>query len=199
LALLRFAHGGRAPPQIRRMRAEDLLAAVFPAALACQDNMRGAPEETALPDHPLVRETVHDCLTEAMDVDGLTALLRRIERGEIRCLAVDTPAPSPFCHEILNANPYAFLDDAPLEERRARAVEMRRSLPPELAGDLGALDPAAITEVAEESWPVVRDSDELHDALLTLVWVPEETARDWPALLPALIEAGRATIVAIHK
>ena len=195
LALLRFAHGRRVPPQIQRMRAEDLLAAVFPAALACQDNMRGAPEETALPDHPLVRETVRDCLTEAMDVDGLVAVLRRIERGEIRCLAVDTPMPSPFCHEILNANPYAYLDDAPLEERRARAVEMRRSLPPDLAGDLGALDPAAIAEVAEEAWPVVRDADELHDALLTLIWVPEELGRDWAAFLPALLQAGRAAIV----
>ena len=195
LALLRFAQGRRVPPQIQRMRAEDLLAAVFPAALACQDNMRGAPEETALPDHPLVRETVRDCLTEAMDMDGLVAVLRRIERGEIRCLAVDTPMPSPFCHEILNANPYAYLDDAPLEERRARAVEMRRSLPPNLAGDLGALDPSAIAEVAEEAWPVVRDADELHDALLTLIWVPEEQGRDWAAFLPALIQTGRAAII----
>jgi ATP-dependent Lhr-like helicase len=195
LALLRFAQGRRVPPQIQRMRAEDLLAAVFPAALACQDNMRGAPEETALPDHPLVRETVRDCLTEAMDVDGLVAVLRRIERGEIRCLAVDTPMPSPFCHEILNANPYAYLDDAPLEERRARAVEMRRSLPPDLAGDLGALDPATIAEVAEEAWPVVRDADELHDALLTLIWMPEELGRAWGAFILPLIETGRATIV----
>src|SRR5438105_4643463 len=195
LALLRFAHGRRVPPQIQRMRAEDLLAAVFPAALACQDNMRGAPEETALPDHPLVRETVRDCLTEAMDVDGLVAVLRRIEGGEIRCLAVDTPMPSPFCHEILNANPYAYLDDAPLEERRARAVEMRRSLPTDLAGDLGALDPSAIAEVAAEAWPVVRDADELHDALLTLIWVPEGQGSDWATYLPALLETGRATIL----
>src|SRR5437016_3226522 len=195
LALLRFAHGRRVPPQIQRMRAEDLLAAVFPAALACQDNMRGAPEETAMQDNPLVRETVRARLTEELVVDGLVAVLRRIERGEIRCLAVDTPMPSPFCHEILNANPYAYLDDAPLEERRARAVEMRRSLPPDLAGDLGALDPAAIAEVAEEAWPVVRDADELHDALLTLIWVPEELGRDWAAFLPALLQAGRAAIV----
>ena len=197
LALLRFAHGRRVPPQIQRMRAEDLLAAVFPAALACQDNMRGAPEETALPDHPLVRETVRDCLTEAMDVDGLAAVLRRIERGEIRCLAVDTPMPSPFCHEILNANPYAYLDDAPLEERRARAVVMRRSLPPDLAGDLGALDPSAMAEVAEDAWPVVRDADELHDALLTLTWVPEELGRTWGAFIPPLIETGRAAVVTL--
>jgi ATP-dependent Lhr-like helicase len=194
LALLRFANGRRVPPQIQRMRAEDLLAAVFPSALACQENQQG---EVTVPGHPLVQETVRDCLTEAMDVEGLTALLRRIERGEIRCLAVDTPAPSPFCHEILNANPYAYLDDAPLEERRARAVEMRRSLPPELAGNLGALDPAAIAEVAEESWPVVRDADELHDSLLTLIWLPEEQAGTWGTYLPALIEAGRATVVTV--
>src|SRR5213594_1324128 len=196
LALLRFANGRRVPPQIQRMRAEDLLAAVFPSALACQENQ---PGEVTVPGHPLVQETVRDSLTEAMDVDGLTALLRRIERGEIRCLAVDTPAPSPFCHEILNANPYAYLDDAPLEERRARAVEMRRSLPPDLAGDLGALDPAAIAEVAEEAWPVVRVADELHDALLTLIWVPEELGRDWTAFLPALIQTGRAAIVVEGK
>src|SRR5437660_2267588 len=179
------------------MRAEDLLAAVFPAALACQDNMRGAPEQTTLPDHPLIQETVRDCLTEAMDVDGLVAVLRRIERSEIRCLAVDTPMPSSFCHEILNANPYAYLDDAPLEERRARAVEMRRSLPPDLAGDLGALDPSAIAEVAEEAWPVVRDADELHDALLTLIWVPEELGKAWGAFIPPLIETGRAAVVTL--
>src|SRR2546426_777412 len=195
LALLRFAQGRRVPPQIQRMRAEDLLAAVFPAALACQDNMKGAPEETALPDHPLVRETVRDCLTEAMDVDGLVAVLRRIERGEIRCLAVDTPMPSPFSHEILNANPYAYLDDAPLEERRARAGEKRRRLPPDLAAGLGALDPAAVAQVAEEAWPVVRDADELHDALLTLIWVPEELGRDWAVFLPTLLQTGRAAIV----
>jgi ATP-dependent Lhr-like helicase len=195
LALLRFANGKRVPPQIQRMRAEDLLAAVFPAALACQDNMRDPHAPRDLPDHPLVKETVRDCLTEAMDLDGLIAVLKRIERGEIRCVAVDTPVPSPFCHEILNANPYAYLDDAPLEERRARAVEMRRTLPPELAGNVGALDPAAIAEVIEEAWPVVRDADELHDALLTLVWVPREQTPTWEVHLPALVETGRAVVI----
>ncbi len=192
LALPRFAGGKRVPPQIQRMRAEDLLAAVFPAALACQDNMRDPHAPRDLPDHPLVKETIRDCLTEAMDTDGLIAVLQRIERGEIRCVAVDTPVPSPFCHEILNANPYAYLDDAPLEERRARAVEMRRTLPPELAGNVGALDPAAIAEVVEEAWPVVRDADELHDALLTLIWVPEPIAPEWVHELSALVETGRA-------
>jgi len=146
LVLLRFSHGKKVPPQIQRMKAEDLLGAVFPDAMACQDNIVG--ERTRqIPDHPLVNETVRDCFTEAMDLDGLTALLKQIEAGTIRCVAVDTPMPSPFSHEILNANPYAFLDDAPLEERRARAVEMRRTLPAQLAGEVGALDPAAIEEV----------------------------------------------------
>ena len=194
LVLLRFAGGKKVPPQIQRMKAEDLLAAVFPDAIACQDNIVG--ERTRqIPDHPLVNETVRDCLTEAMDVEGLTHLLKRIEAGTIRCVAVDTPAPSPFSHEILNANPYAFLDDAPLEERRARAVEMRRTLPATLADEVGALDPAAIEEVARESWPVVRDADECHDALLTLLWVPESMATGWGPFLCTLVESCRAEIV----
>ena len=190
LVLLRFSHGKKVPPQIQRMKAEDLLGAVFPDAMACQDNMIG--ERTRqIPDHPLVNETLRDCFTEAMDLDGLTALLKQIEAGVISCVAVDTPVPSPFSHEILNANPYAFLDDAPLEERRARAVEMRRTLPAQLAGEVGALDPAAIEEVQQESWPVVRDPDELHDALLTLLWVPESAATEWASFFPPLIESGR--------
>ncbi len=191
LALLRFAKGKKVPPQIQRMKAEGLLAAVFPDAMACQDNFRGARIERQIPDHPLATETLRDCLTEAMDVEGLEQVLRRIESGAIRCLAVDTPLPSVFSHGILNANPYAFLDDAPLEERRARAVEMRRTLPPELAARFGALDPAAIAEVEEESWPVVRDADELHDALLTLVWVPCTSAEDWEVFAPRLRAEGR--------
>ncbi len=197
LALLRFANGRRVPPQIQRMRAEDLLAAVFPAAVACQDNFRGDPAQREIPDHPLVQETVRDCLTDVMDVDGLIAVLRRIEQGEIRCVAVETPMPSPFCHEILNANPYAYLDDAPLEERRARAVEMRRTLPAELADKVGALDPAAIEEVIEEAWPAVRDADELHDALLTLLWVPESLVTNWALFLPALTQTRRATLLSV--
>lgn len=191
LVLLRFSHGKKVPPQIQRMKAEDLLGTIFPDAMACQDNVVG--ERTRqIPDHPLVNETLRDCFTEAMDIDGLTALLKQIEDGAIRCVAVDTPIPSPFSHEILNANPYAFLDDAPLEERRARAVEMRRTLPPQLAGEMGALDPAAIEEVQRESWPVVRDTDELHDALLTLLWVPVEERQDWAIHVPRLIAEGRA-------
>ncbi|THI85122.1 MAG: DEAD/DEAH box helicase [Nitrospira sp. CG24A] len=197
LVLLRFSHGKKVPPQIQRMKAEDLLGAVFPDAMACQDNMIG--ERTRqIPDHPLVRETLRDCFTEAMDLDGLTALLKQIEAGTISCVAVDTPVPSPFSHEILNANPYAFLDDAPLEERRARAVEMRRTLPAQLAGEVGALDPAAIEEVQRESWPVVRDPDELHDALLTLLWLPVEEVQGWAMHLPRLIEEGRAVELSVR-
>lgn len=190
LALLRFAQGKKVPPHIQRMKAEDLLAAVFPDALACQDNMVG--ERTRqIPDHPLVKETFKDCLTEAMDLEGLKTILRRIEEGDIRCVAVDTPVPSPFSHEILNANPHAFLDDAPLEERRARAVELRRTLPPDLAGAIGALDPSAIELVMQESWPVVRDEDELHDALLTLVWLPEPIPAEWMPYVCGLLTSCR--------
>ena len=199
LAMVRFSNGKRVPPQIQRMRAEDLLAAVFPAAVACQENIKGEAAHREIPDHPLVEETVRDCLTEAMDIVGLIAILEQIKKGQIRCVAIDTPTPSALCHEILNANPYAFLDDAPLEERRARAVEMRRSLPPELVDSMGALDPAAIAEVSEEAWPVVRDVDELHDALLTLIWVPEIHMKNWRAYIPALIQHGRATMVVMGR
>ena len=170
LALLRFQHGKKVPPQIQRMRSDDLLAAVFPEALACQENIVG---DITIPDHPLVREAMKETLTETMDIDGLTDLLRAIGSGQVKCVAVDTPVPSQFAHEILNANPYAYLDDAPLEERRARAVEMRRMLPETVLSEVGRLDPAAIREVVEEAWPDVRDAEELHDSLLTLVALPE--------------------------
>jgi ATP-dependent Lhr-like helicase len=170
LALLRFQGGKKVAPQIQRMRAEDLLGAVFPQALACQENIVG---DIAIPDHPLVRETMKDVLTEALDVDGLMGVLSGLVEGRIKWLAVDTPVPSAFSHEILNANPYAYLDDAPLEERRARAVDMRRALPEALASELGRLDPAAIDEVRRDAWPDVRDADELHDAILTFVALPE--------------------------
>ena len=197
LALLRFSNGKKVPPQIQRMKSEDLLAAVFPDAIACQENLTGQRAARHIPDHPLVQETLRDCLTDAMDLEGLIAVLRRIETGTIRCVAVDTPTPSVFSHEILNANPYAFLDDAPLEERRARAVEMRRTLPPDLLGQVGALDPEAIDAVARESWPVVRDADELHDALLTLFWLPESEITQWAAYLPLLMESGRAVLLTL--
>jgi len=169
LALLRFQGGKKVPPQIQRIRSDDLLASVFPDVAACQENIVG---DIQIPDHPLVKEVMKDVLTEAMDIEGLKKLLRRIEDGQLRCLAVDTPVPSQFSHEILNANPYAYLDDAPLEERRARAVEMRRILPESVLEEVGKLDPAAIEQVRREAWPDVRDADELHDVLHTLVALP---------------------------
>jgi ATP-dependent Lhr-like helicase len=170
LALLRFQNGKKVPPQIQRMRSDDLLASVFPDAAACFENIEG---DRKIPDHPLVGEVMKDVLTEAMDVEGLKALLRGMASGAIRVIAVDTPVPSQFSHEILNANPYAYLDDAPLEERRARAVEMRRVLPESVLEEVGGLDPGAIAQVREEAWPDVRDADELHDVLHTLVELPE--------------------------
>ena len=170
LALLRFRGGKRVPPNIQRMRADDLLAAVFPEQQACPENL--AAGDINIPAHPLVREVMKDMLTEAMDVEGLESVLHDIASGRIKCLAVDTPVSSQFSHEILNANPYAYLDDAPLEERRARAVEMRRVLPDAVLGEIGRLDPAAIAEVCDESWPDVREAEELHDALLTLIALP---------------------------
>src|ERR1700688_4374335 len=179
LALLRFQGGKKVPPQIQRMRSDDLLASVFPDVAACQENIEG---DIKIPDHPLVREVMKDVLTEALDVDGLAEVLRGIEQGRIRCLAVDTPVPSQFSHEILNANPYAYLDDAPLEERRARAVEMRRVLPASVLEEVGALDPAAIAQVQQEAWPDVRDADELHDVLHTLVMAPVKSSSQFSVL-----------------
>ena len=175
LALLRQTGGKRVPAPIQRMRADDLLAAVFPAQAACQDNrINGANVEP--PDHPLVFESVRDCLTEALDLEGLKELLRSIETGQVEVYARETVQPSAFSHQLLNAMPYAFLDDAPLEERRARAVTLRRALP-EDSRELGALDPEAIEAEAANAWPPVRDADELHDALLTLgLIVPADVA-----------------------
>jgi len=173
LALLRFQNGKKVPPQIQRMRSDDLLASVFPDAAACFENIEG---ERKIPDHPLVGEVMKDVLTEAMDIEGLKTLLRGMASGEIRVVAVDTPVPSQFSHEILNANPYAYLDDAPLEERRARAVNMRRMLPESVLEEVGGLDADAIAQVREEAWPDVRDADELHDVLHTLVALPEQIA-----------------------
>jgi len=177
LALLRFMGGKKVPPQIQRMRSDDLMASVFPDVAACQENIVG---DIQIPDHPLLREVMKDVLTEAMDLDGLKSVLSGIADERIRCLAVDTPIPSQFSHEILNANPYAYLDDAPLEERRARAVEMRRILPESVLQEVGKLDPAAIAQVRQEAWPDLRDADELHDLLLTLIALPESVAGGIP-------------------
>jgi ATP-dependent helicase Lhr and Lhr-like helicase len=192
LQLLRFHNGKRIAPQIQRTRSDDLLASVFPQVAACQENIEGDIE---IPKHPLIQEVMKDVLTEAMDLEGLIGLLAGIRRGAIRCLAVDSTTPSAFAHELLNANPYAFLDDAPLEERRARAVNMRGMVPDKLLGEAGRLDPAAIAELREECRPDVRDEHELHDLLCSLVVLPEEARQlDWPLFFERLQAHGRATV-----
>jgi ATP-dependent Lhr-like helicase len=192
LALARFQGGKRVPPPIQRARSDDLMAAVFPAQVACQDNHGAGDVE--IPDHPLVTETLGDCLREAMDVDGLKVVLRGIRSGEIRTVAVDVPEPSPFSHAILNSNPYTYLDDAPLEERRARAVSLRRTLSPEDAAAFGALDADAIAQVVADAQPVVRDAEELHDALLQLVIVDADAFAG--ELFAQLVTQRRAAVLA---
>jgi len=189
LAILRFQGGRKVPAPVQRMRSDDLLAAVFPDQAACPENLSCEPR---IPDHPLVKETIDNCLHEAMDLNGLREILKKIQSGEVRTLAVETVEPSPFSHEILNSNPYAYLDDAPLEERRARAVQLRRSLKTDVADGVGALDPEAIRQVAEESWPDVRNADELHDALLTLILLPP--AAEWQPWFDELHAKGRANL-----
>jgi ATP-dependent helicase Lhr and Lhr-like helicase len=190
LAVPRFRGGSKVPAPIQRMRSDDLLASVFPDQVACAENLSGP---IRIPDHPLVNETIANCLDEAMDLAGLECVLAGIESGVIRTLAIDTPEPSVFSHEILNSNPYAYLDDAPLEERRARAVQLRRTLPLDAADGTGVLDPAVIEQVAAESWPEVRDADELHDALLTLITLPP--VAEWSELFEELAAAGRASVL----
>jgi ATP-dependent Lhr-like helicase len=190
LQLKRSQKGQRVPPHLQRMRADDLLSAVFPAQTACQENVVGDIE---VPDQPLVRQTVDDCLHEAADLDGLLAVLRDVEAGRIEVVGLDTREPSPFAHELLNVQPYAFLDDAPLEERRARAVSQRRTLSTEALRDLGRLDPEAIAQVRTEAWPLVRDADELHDVLLSQGAVHERA--EWRAYFDELRSAGRALVV----
>ncbi|CAN7514723.1 DEAD/DEAH box helicase [Variovorax sp. LjRoot290] len=193
LALPRFIGGRKVAPQLQRMKSEDLLASVFPDQVACAENLAG---EREIPEHPLVAQTLDDCLHEAMDAEGWLRLLRRIEAGEVSVLACDLPAPSPLAAEVLNALPYAFLDDAPLEERRTQAVQSRRYTDPESADDMGRLDPEAIGSVREEAWPGPRNPDEMHEALSGLGVVnDEDVARNanWKTWLEALAGAGRAT------
>ncbi len=195
LALVRVRNGRKVPMPIQRIQSDDLLASVFPDVAACQENIEG---DIQIPDHPLVREVMKDVLTEAMDIEGFLQVLDRPRRAaSIRCIAVDTPMPSPFSHEILNANPYAYLDDAPLEERRARAVAMRRVLPETALNEIGRLDPEAIETVRRDAWPDVRDADDLHDVLQTLVVCPRPTGRvrrsTWRPLFDELVAHRRAT------
>ena len=189
LSVMRHSGGRKVPVALQRMRAEDLLAAVFPEQAMCGDNRTGPVE---LPDQPLVNETIRDCLHEAMDLDGIKKIIAAIESGEINTLAVDTPAPSQMAHEILNANPYAFLDDAPLEERRARAVSLRRT-DPRLEREFGQLDQSAIDEVRRQAWPEVRNRDELHDFLLGVGILPMAERPEWRPVAEELIKNRRAT------
>jgi ATP-dependent Lhr-like helicase len=188
LALPRFQGGSKVPPQLQRMKSEDLLATVFPDQVACAENLVG---EREIPDHPLVEQTLHDCLHGAMDIDGLIALLQGLEQGTTRIVARDLTGPSPLAAEVLGARPYAYLDDAPLEERRTQAVASRRWSDPESADDLGRLDPDAIAAVREEAWPEARSSDELHAALMGVAFITDAEARatvgwaDWLATLAA--------------
>jgi ATP-dependent helicase Lhr and Lhr-like helicase len=195
LAVPRFRGGAKIAAPLQRMESENLLAAVFPDQLACLEHIVG---DRAIPDHPLVKQTIDDCLTEAMDIDGLEEVLRRIEHGEIRCIARDLPEPSPLAAEILNARPYAFLDNAPLEERRTQAVYTRRASERNGSDGLGILDSAAIEKVKAEAWPAATNADELHDALMLIgVMTPEEIHRtangeDAEQLFSTLVGENRA-------
>jgi ATP-dependent Lhr-like helicase len=197
LALPRFRGGNKIAAPLQRMESENLLAAVFPDQLACLENIVGDRE---VPDHPLIRQTIEDCLTEAMDIDGLIAVLKQIEAGQVQCIARDLPEPSPMAHEILNAKPYAFLDNAPLEERRTQAVYTRRSSESSPGDGLGVLDYAAIQKVCSEAWPRATNPDELHDALLLsgAMTEPEikEMASESPKWLGSLASERRAGRIA---
>jgi ATP-dependent Lhr-like helicase len=214
LQLLRMSKGKRVAPQIQRTRSDDLLASVFPHASACPETMVGDIE---IPDHPLVREVMKDTLGEAMDLEGLLEVLRGIASGAIQCIAVDTPIPSQFAHELINAMPYAYLDEAGVEERRARSTSTRRALPDTVADGAGRLDQAAIDTVRSQLWPDIRDEHELHDLLLSLVALPVEFVRTheptsqnrdggrpdsrsssvmhWPLFLDRLSQQGRTHLV----
>lgn len=190
LALPRYTGGRKVAPQIQRMKSEDLIASVFPDQIACLENLAG---EREVPEHPLVEQTLDDCLHDAMDSAGWLALLRRMESGQVRLISRDLPAPSPMAAEILSARPYTFLDDAPLEERRTQAVLNRRWSDPQSTDDLGALDAEAIAGVREEAWPAPQGMDEMHEALMSLGGIaPSEITPAWATWLQALAKTGRA-------
>src|SRR5881296_911556 len=199
LAVLRARGGKKVPTPLQRMEAEDLVAAVFPDQLACPENLVGDRE---IPDHPLVNQTIADCLLEAMDFPGLKRVLEEMEAGRFALVARDTAEPSPLSHEALNAKPYAFLDDAPLEERRTQAVITRRGLDVKTADELGKLDQAAIDRVKDEAWPDVSSADELHDALLVTGALPSAECgvrnAEWKGYFPELVQAGRASVLQVE-
>jgi ATP-dependent helicase Lhr and Lhr-like helicase len=189
LQVLRRRGSRKVPPALQRFRADDLLSAVFPRLTGCQEHTAG---EIELPDHPLARQTMEDCLHEPLDIDGLTEILRQVERGEITYVARDTREPSPFAAELLNANPYAFLDGGEIQERRARAVSTPRVMSIEAVRDLGRLDAGAIEQVVRESQPLVRDADELHDLLLGRILLPVDEASGWQSFFEGLAADKRA-------
>ncbi|MGD8909944.1 MAG: DEAD/DEAH box helicase, partial [Chromatiales bacterium] len=194
LAVPRMRGGKRVPAPFQRNDAEDLVALVFPDQLACFENIQG---EREVPDHPLVNQVLWDCLHELMDIEGLKRVLQGIEKGRIRVIAKELPTPSPMALEILNARPYAFLDDTPAEERRALAVRQRH-IDPQSAADMGRLNPEAIQQVKQEAWPQPRSADELHDALLISGFIAEDeiTSDDserWQRYLTELQRQRRAT------
>lgn len=204
LAITRRRGGKKMPPQLQRMQAEDLIALIFPDQLACLENIQGDRE---VPDHPLVNQTISDCLHEAMDIDKLEELLNRIKQGEIRTIAADVREPSPMAQEVLVAQPYAFLDNAPIEERRVHAVFSRRWSSIEEASSIAQLDPQAIQNVKEEVWPRVRNADELYEALmvsgfLTLHEIEQKGELIlWQSFMDELIQEKRATLIRVpdHK
>lgn len=198
LAVIRRRANQKVPAQLQRMQSEDLIAQVFPDQLACLENIPGDRE---VPDHPLVNQTIQDCLYEAMDLEGLERLLQKIKRKEVNLIARDLKEPSPLAHEIVNARPYAFLDDAPLEERRTQAVKSRRWLSPSEAADIGKLDPEAIEAVREEAWPEATHADELHDALLLSGFITAREGREnhWEGYFQELVRDGRATVLQLDQ
>jgi ATP-dependent helicase Lhr and Lhr-like helicase len=189
LQVLRRRGSQKVPPALQRFRADDLLSAVFPRLTGCQEHSAG---EIELPDHPLARQTMEDCLHEPLDIDGLTEILKAVERGEITFVARDTREPSPFAAELLNAAPYAFLDGGEIQERRARAVSTPRVMSIEAVRDLGRLDAGAIEQVIRESQPFVRDADELHDLLLSRIVLPADEASEWQSFFEELAADKRA-------
>lgn len=198
LAVIRRRADKKVPAQLQRMQSEDLIAQVFPDQLACLENIPGDRE---VPDHPLVNQTIHDCLYEAMDIEGLEGLLRKIKDKSVALVARDLREPSVLAHEILNARPYAFLDDAPLEERRTQAVKNRRWSSIEEASDIGKLDPQAIEAVRNEAWPQAGSPDELHDTLLLSGFITsiEGAENHWEAYFSELVDTGRATALLLDE
>lgn len=196
LVLRRSMNFQRRPINLQRMEADDLMAATWPSLAACQENAPAGP--IPIPDHVLVRQTIADVLFEPLDVTRLEEMLARVEAGDIRVHVVDTSEPSLLAHGILHGQPYTFLDDAPLEERRSRAVATTRGvgaldehgLP--VFTERDALDPQAVREVVTQSAPKVRSADELFELLLD-AGALRPTA-PWHAFFDELSRDGRAIL-----